>query len=245
MANIVITGANEGIGFEMAKSLLGRGHRVALLDISLTHCAELCAQHPNSALCFEADMRDGTAVGRAVSDAAAAFGGLDAAVHNACLCPFADFAHAVDEVQLSAYYVNYLGAVHLARAALEHLNPGGRVAFTSSGVGVTGFPKLSAYASTKGAIEALAKCLALEYPQYSFHILHPPLTATRSSAPLPVPEEFMSTPEHVGRGLAKRLFARSFIICPSRWQKVQTLLCYLAPRKLGTLLAAMTAKAGK
>lgn len=35
--------------------------------------------------------------------------------------------------------------------------------FTSSGVGVTGFMNISPYSSTKGALEALAKCLRIEY----------------------------------------------------------------------------------
>ena len=67
---------------------------------------------------------------------------------------------------------------------------------------MTGFGGLSAYASTKGALEALAKCLNIEEADagVTFHILHPPLTRTASSSPLPVPPEFMADPEKVGRG---------------------------------------------
>ncbi len=245
MPNIVISGANEGIGYHMAKALLEAGHSVAILDVALSGAHALADAFPGKCLCIEADLRDGASVERAVRMAASALGGIDAAVQNACLCPFESFAGSTDETFLSSYYVNFLGAVHLARAALPLLNPGGRMLFTSSGVGVTGFPSLSAYASTKGGIEALAKCLRLEYPQYSFHILHPPLTRTRSSAPLPVPREFMSTPDVVGRGLARRLFSRRFIICHSASQRLQTLLCYLAPLRLGALMAMMTARAGK
>ena len=149
-----------------------------------------------------------------------------------------------DEDYSATFYVNYLGAVHLTRAALAHSRPGGRILFTSSGVGVTGFPGLTAYASTKGALESLAKCLRLEYAErdVSFHILHPPLTRTRSSAPLPVPPEFMASPETIGRYLSRRLFSHRFIICPSPMQKFQTLACYYAPLKLGRLMWRMTAK---
>ena len=38
--------------------------------------------------------------------------------------------------------------------------------FTSSGVGVTGFMNISPYSSTKGALEALAKCLRIEYAKH-------------------------------------------------------------------------------
>lgn len=140
MSNIVISGANEGIGFHMAKALLEAGHRVAVLDIALDGASVLAETHPGSCLCIEADVRDFAALERAVAEAASSFGGIDAAVQNACLCPFESFADSTDEIYLSAYYVNFLGAVHLARAALPHMNEGGRIAFTSSGVGVTGFP---------------------------------------------------------------------------------------------------------
>lgn len=245
MADILICGANEGIGFHLVRGLLELGHRVAVLDVALDNVSCTAGSYPGRLLCLEADVRDYDSVLRGAASAAEAFGGLDAAIQNACLCPFKSFEQADGETFLSAYYVNFMGAVHLARAALPHMRRGGRILFTGSGVGITGFPSLTAYASSKGAIESLAKCLRLEYAGrgVSFHILHPPLTRTRSSAPLPVPPEFMASPEDVGKGLAKRLFSGSFIICHSRMQKLQTLLCYAMPLRLGTVMAKMTARA--
>lgn len=245
MADILICGANEGIGYHMALALLDLGHRVAVLDVSLDSIGPLQRKFEGRLLCYEGDVRSESSVAQAVRAAAGAFGGLDAAVQNACLCPFSPFEDTDGDVLKAAFYVNYFGAVNLTRAAAPHMRAGGRILFTSSGVGVTGFPNLTAYASTKGAIESLAKCLRLEYARQglSFHILHPPLTRTRSSAPLPVPAEFMASPEAVGRGLAKHLFSRHFIICHSPWQRAQTLMCYLAPLKFGSLMARMTARA--
>ena len=77
----------------------------------------------------------------------------------------------------------------------------GKICFTSSGVGITGFIDISSYASSKGAIEAFAKCMNIEYEDsgVTFHIMHPPLTDTESSSPLPIPKEFKSSPEKVGK----------------------------------------------
>lgn len=118
----------------------------------------------------------------------------------------------------------------------------GKVIFTSSGVGVMGFVNISPYASSKGAIEALAKCLNIEYAGHniSFHIFHPPLTNTRSASPLPVPKELMEDPEKVGIGLAKHIRKTAFIICHSLPQKVQTMGCYWFPIKMGKLMSRMT-----
>ena len=245
MADIVICGANEGIGYYMAASLLDSSHRVAVLDIALDSIGSLAGRYDGRLLCYRADVREYEAVKRAIKSASEAFGGIDVAVQNACLCPFERFGTSGGGVFESSYYVNYIGAVNLTRAALPHMRRGGRIAFTSSGVGLTGFPGLTAYASTKGAIESLAKCLRLEYSDtgVSFHILHPPLTRTRSSSPLPVPPEFMASPETVGKGLARNLFSKRFIICHSRLQKAQTLACYMFPLKLGALMSRMAAKA--
>lgn len=120
----------------------------------------------------------------------------------------------------------------------------GKIIFTSSGVGVTGFIGISPYASTKGALESLAKCLNVEYASYglSFHIIHPPLTRTKSSAALPVPKDFVADPQKVGFGIAKNINSNRFIICHSLLQKIQTLGCYLFPVKMGKLMSKMTLK---
>lgn len=76
----------------------------------------------------------------------------------------------------------------------------------------------------------------------SFHIIHPPLTRTKSASPLPVPKEFMADPQKVGFGIAKHIFSKRFIICHNFSQKFQTLICYLCPIKMGKLMSKMTVR---
>lgn len=79
----------------------------------------------------------------------------------------------------------------------------------------------------------------------TFHIMHPPLTQTKSASPLPVPNEFKASPEKVGYGLAKHINSKRYIICHSFNQKIQTMGCYVFPIKMGTLLSKMTANVEK
>jgi len=53
-----------------------------------------------------------------------------------------------------------------------------------STVGMSGFPGIYGYASTKGAIEALTPTLAIELAPcgITVNLVHPPLTRTPSSA---------------------------------------------------------------
>lgn len=130
---------------------------------------------------------------------AASFQTIDIAIHNACRCTFDSMADTADEIYQEVFDVNYFGALRLSRAVLPYMRAQhcGRVVFTSSGVGVMGFANISPYASSKGAVEALAKCLSLEYEKegITFHILHPPLTRTKSSAPFPFPAEYKADPK--------------------------------------------------
>ena len=49
MANIIITGANEGIGYYMIEKLLADGNRVSVLDIETQNLANIKNQY-NSTL---------------------------------------------------------------------------------------------------------------------------------------------------------------------------------------------------
>jgi NAD(P)-dependent dehydrogenase (short-subunit alcohol dehydrogenase family) len=71
--------------------------------------------------------------------------------------------------------VNFYGAINLTESVIPVMKAQkqGKIYFTSSGVGVTGYMNISSYASSKGALESLAKCLNIEYAEtaITFHIL--------------------------------------------------------------------------
>ena len=244
MMNIVITGANQGIGYYMAAQLLKDGNKVAVFDLETENLEALKAQYGEQLLSFKVDVRNQEALNAASAHAADAFSGIDVAIHNACRCTFDTEANTDLDTYKDVFDVNYFGALRLTKSVLPYMvkQNQGKIIFTSSGVGVMGFTRISPYASSKGAIEALAKCLNIEYAKnnISFHIFHPPLTRTKSAAPLPVPQDFMALPETVGRGLAKHIHSKHYIICHSWGQRMQTLWCYLCPLKMGKLMSKMT-----
>lgn len=249
MANIIITGANEGIGYYMAEKLLSEGNRVSILDIQIDNLTNLKSKYGNNLICCKADLRSEAEVTQAVCETAAAFGSIDIAVHNACKCTFQAEVETDLDTYKDVFDVNYFGALRFVKSVIPYMTAQkkGRVIFTSSGVGVTGFMNISPYSSTKGALESLAKCLRIEYAKdnITFHIMHPPLTRTKSASPLPVPDEFKALPEKVGYGLAKHIQSKRFIICHNFSQKFQTMGCYLFPIKMGNLLSMMTANSAK
>lgn len=247
MDSIIITGGNNGIGFYMASQLLAEGKNVAVFDLEVDNLEELKEKHSKKLLCFVCDITNQTIVNNCAEQVFAAFGSIDCAIHNACKCLFTSLENTSDIDYRNVFDVNYFGAIHLAKAVLPYMQKQkqGRVIFTSSGVGITGFINISAYASSKAAIETLAKCLNLEYENtgISFHIMHPPLTKTISSSPLPIPNEFKEDPQKVGANLAKNIYKKKFIICPSFLVNVQVRLSYLFAIKFGKLMSKASIKA--
>lgn len=247
MENVIIVGADQGIGYYLTQRLLESGNRVFVLDIRTENLEKLQKQYPESLFYALADAQDTASIEAGVKMAAERFGRIDIAIHNACLCTF----ESEPDTDYAAYQkvmdINYFGALRLAKSVLPYMREAkkGRVIFTSSGVGVTGFSNISPYASSKGAIEALAKCLEIENETYgiSFHIFHPPLTKTNSASGLPVPKEFMADAQKVGKGLADHIRSKKFVICHSFIQAAQMFFCYRHPLYMGKMMSKMTARA--
>lgn len=247
MSNILIVGANQGIGYYMVIRLLEKGNKVAVLDIQDEHIRKLKDRYQDSLFVTRADATEEESLSEGIEKAIKEFGNIDIAIHNACLCTFVSEQDTDYEVYKKVMDVNYFGALRLSKLVLPFMRERkqGRIIFTSSGVGVTGFGNISPYASSKGAIEALAKCLEIENREYgiTFHIMHPPLTNTASSSGLPVPKEFMADAEKVGRGLADNIWSKKFVICHSFSQSLQMKLCYSHPLYMGKMMWKMTQRA--
>lgn len=247
MADILIVGADQGIGYYLAESLLESGNRVAVLDIRTDHIAGLQAKYGNGLLVTKADAADSRSVQEGVLKAVESFGSIDIAIHNACLCTFDSEPDTDLEVYRQVMDVNFYGALRLAKAVLPHMREAGkgRLVFTSSAVGVTGFKNISPYASSKGAIESLAKCLEIENSRYgiSVHLFHPPLTNTASASGLKIPKEFKADPRKVGKGFAKHIWSEKFIICPSLSAALSLRFSYRHPLSFGRMLTKMTDRA--
>lgn len=240
MAHILIVGADQGIGYYLAERLLENGNFVTVLDLQTDAVASLKEKYPKTVLPVVADARNLSSIEHGVQQAMEHFGDIDIAIHNACLCTFESEPDTGFEVYQNVMDVNYFGALRLAKTVLPYMRKAkkGRVIFTSSGVGVTGFSNISPYASSKGAIESLAKCLEIENEEYgiSFHLFHPPLTNTKSASGITVPKEFKSEAKKVGYGLADRIWSKKFVICHSASQAAQIKFSYHHPLYIGKMM---------
>ena len=155
MANIIITGANEGIGYYMIEKLLADGNRVSVLDIETQNLANIKNQYNSNLIFYKVDLRNNEEIKMAVDKTAKEFGIID--IHNACKCTFKSEIETDFDTYKDVFDVNYFGALRFVKGIIPYMTAQkkGKVIFTSSGVGVTGFMNVSLYSSTKGALEAL------------------------------------------------------------------------------------------
>lgn len=247
MNTLIITGGNNGIGYHMVEEWLDKGGNAAVIDLECSNIEKLQSKFRDRLIFFKYDVRDIDALNDAVNKTVDKFGDIDYAIHNACLCLFKSLDdHTIDDYK-NVMSVNFHGAINLTNAVLPTMKTqnSGKIFFTSSGVGVSGFIDISSYSASKGAIESFAKCMNIEYMDsgVTFHIFHPPLTDTESSSPLPVPKEFKASAKKVAQGLIKHINSKKFIIAPSFGTSISVKLTYLFPISMGRLLAKMTANA--
>ncbi len=249
MANVLIIGANQGIGYYLIERLLELENTVTVLDVQISAIEILKEKYQKTVLPIVADARNFSSIENGVCCAIEHFGDIDIAIHNACLCTFESERDTGYEVYQNVMDVNYFGALRLIKTVLPHMRKAkkGRVIFTSSGVGVTGFANISPYAASKGAIESLAKCLQIENEEYgiSFHLFHPPLTNTKSASGISVPKEFKAEAKKVGYGLANNIWSKRFVICHSASQAAQMKFSYRHPLFIGKMMTKATKRALK
>ncbi|NGO69201.1 SDR family NAD(P)-dependent oxidoreductase [Streptomyces boncukensis] len=153
-----VTGGGSGIGHAVARTLSGRGARVAVLDLEPGAAAPPLLPH-------RADVRDDASVRAAVEAAAGDLGGLDVLVNNAGIGAAGTVEDNPDEEWHRVWDVNVVGIVRTTRAALPHLRRSAHAAIVNicSIAATAGLPQRALYSATKGGVLALTRAMAADH----------------------------------------------------------------------------------
>ena len=172
----IVTGAGQGIGFEICRQLALHGAAVILNDIEkdLTSSAtDKIKREGGNCMGLPGDASDIDFINEMVEQAVSKFGRLTIAIANAGITLFADFFDYKPDSFNKVMQLNLGGSFFLAQAAAKQMKQqetGGSILFMSSVVGHQAHKNLAAYAITKAGLEMLAKNLVIELSPYSINV---------------------------------------------------------------------------
>lgn len=163
-----ITGASSGIGEELAYgaaakqcTLILSSRKLDELNRVKAKCDSLGAKE---VFVIKIDLAKSASIETAYSEFQQLNRPVDILINNGGISQRGKTFDTDMSVDRRIIEINYFGAVHLTKlvgAQMQH--KGGVIAFTSSVVGVFGFPLRSAYSASKHAIHGFADALRSEY----------------------------------------------------------------------------------
>ena len=194
----VITGAERGIGFEIAKGFAQSGASVAIAGMREEEFENAkCGVESEGAecICIKTDVSCEDSVKNMVKQVREHFGRIDILVNNAGINKLYPAEEMPLDVWNSIIGVNLTGVFLVSREVAKGMleQGGGRIVnITSmSGLVVNPLPQTQcAYNSSKAGTIMLTKCMAVEWAQRGIRVngiapgfMHTPLTQKRLSTP--------------------------------------------------------------
>ena len=184
---VVLTGASDGIGAELARRIAPEGARLVLAarnEEKLNEVAFRCQKSGADILVVPTDVSERDQCERLVAQALERFGGIDLLVNNAGMSMHAMFDEITD---LSTFErlmrVNFFGAMWCTHAALPALKQSrGQIVAMSSLAGKTGIPGRTTYCASKFALSGFCEALRIELEPHGVDVtvVFPGVVATET-----------------------------------------------------------------
>jgi NAD(P)-dependent dehydrogenase (short-subunit alcohol dehydrogenase family) len=163
----LVTGGSSGIGRAVAELLAAAGASVAVCSVDAGEAdavAGAITGQGRTAVPVVADVRDPGSVAAAVQATVTAFGSLDTLVTAAGIQSYGTATDTDDAAWDEVFAVNVRGVFLAVRAALPHLRRSARgaIVIISSVQALATQAGVTAYAASKGALNAMTRSLAVD-----------------------------------------------------------------------------------
>jgi len=183
--HVIVSGASQGLGKELAIALVKRGANVTILarkEEDLKKVVEIASIHKSGDQRIEyivCDVTQKAQVSKAFQQASIKIG----PPHCVIPCAGSSVPKMFLETTLEEFegqmQLNYFGSLYMAYEGAKLMKENkikGRIVFVSSTMAFLGFVGFSPYAPTKWAVRSLADSLRNEFLMYDIgvHIVYPP-----------------------------------------------------------------------
>ncbi|MEZ5523357.1 MAG: SDR family oxidoreductase [Pseudomonadales bacterium] len=172
---VVVTGATGGIGRALSWRFASAGARIVLVDVDDEQLPVVQNQIERSGadvLSINCDISDFEQCQSAMQQVIEHFGGIDLLINNAGVSHCSSFEHTDLAVFEKVMAVNYFGALHCTKAALNSLIERRGMIITLSSTG--GFAPMIGrvgYSASKHALHGLFESLRVELKEKGVHVM--------------------------------------------------------------------------
>ncbi len=203
---IVLTGANGGIGSEIAKQLAQEGATLVLVGLNENELTEQCQSLSGSHHVVQADISNEQDRLKLVEYCAKLDDGIDILVNNAGVGQFSLFSEISSEQITKIIAINLTSTILLTQSLLPLLQQKKQASIINIGstFGSIGFPGSTVYCASKFGIRGFSEALNRELADTSVSVLYFAPRATKTSINSSQVEEMntvlgtkMDTPEQV------------------------------------------------
>jgi 3-oxoacyl-[acyl-carrier protein] reductase len=169
---VMVTGAAQGIGFEIASMFHRSGAHVAAVDRDPGALAEAWPEGVERVSTHALDVTDAESVGSAVGEVVSSTGSLDVVVNNAGITRDTVVWKMTDDQWRAVLDVHLGGTFNLTRAAIPAMRAAGfgRIINVTSYTGLHGTIGQANYAAAKGGIVAFTKTVAKETARFGITV---------------------------------------------------------------------------
>ncbi|GIS21721.1 MAG: short-chain dehydrogenase [Bacteroidota bacterium] len=160
---IIVTGASRGIGHEIVKIAEKRGHRVYSISRNIKALKDYSFKYPR-----QVDLANEDSIDKFSSEVKNDGVKVDALINNAGAFLNKPFEKISKKEFEYIFQVNVFGLSSITRKVLPIIDSKGHIVNITSMGGINGaakFTGLSAYSSSKGAVNILTELLAEEYKE--------------------------------------------------------------------------------
>ncbi|MFT3736660.1 MAG: 2,3-dihydro-2,3-dihydroxybenzoate dehydrogenase [Rhodocyclaceae bacterium] len=228
----LITGAAQGIGAAVARTLAQQGARVALIDHQadkLETFAHALRAEGQQAIAIPLDLRDAAAITAAVTHTEQQLGPIDLLINVAGILRSGNTLELSDADWEDSFTINTTAIFRMCRAVARGMVERKQGAIVTVGSNAARVPRLgmAAYAASKAATAHFMRCLALELAPQGIRCN----TVSPGSTDTAMQRAFASTPEQI-QGVLKGSLERYRLGIPlgriANPEDIAEAVCFLA-----------------
>lgn len=167
-----VTGASNGMGFEITKAALESGEKVIATSRNTDILLEKIVDHKDNLFPVELDITSEKDIQNAISNGIEKFGRIDVVVNNAGYNLLGNIEELSDSEFRKTMDVNVFAMAHIIRNVLPTMRQqkSGHIINTASMMGYMSYPGNGSYSASKYAVIGLSEALAQEVAHFGIKV---------------------------------------------------------------------------